>query len=870
MIAPLHALQQIVLSSGVANAPVHERGYGDRFLARVADALGALQRSNADVGPADLAALLRQGVLRCHSARGETPELRVPRGPSWPDEQTWSLFSCDAQRAGAGYFLVRVRPWSPAWLDHGAPEAIEAAIREEPRRRLRRVPADPLVTEFTGHREYFSPGQSEAVRAAFLMPPGSTVVVNLPTGAGKTLAFQLPALAFAAEGGLTVVVVPTVALARDQEERFLRLLAEHEQGRRWSGLALAYHSGLDEDSKNAIRAGIRNGSVPIVFVSAEAAVGALRGPLFEAARQGRLRVLAVDEAHIVSQWGQNFRPEFQSIAGLRDALLAACPSGFRFRTLLLSATLTAESFQTLRELFGHDGYQHVSELALRPEPAYLVYSAENEAQRVQRVLEAIWHLPRPLILYTTLREHAENWHAHLRRIGFRRLRLVRGGDLADSRGETLLKAWRHGALDIVVATSAFGLGVDQAEVRSIVHCCLPENIDRYYQEVGRAGRDGNAAIALLASTPQDLETATGLAKEKLISVDRAFERWEAMWLRRATGPDGSYLLSLDHRPPDLPDEGVRNASWNLRTLVLMARAGLIVFAAHPPPTVERGESEDEVTFEVRRRQALARYAREIAVRLQDSRHSDRHHWDDVVARARAQLRAADEIATTLVRELRHPQRPLSEIFSDVYSLSDPPVRPPRLLGSCPETRRREIVQFSSEDPDVLPVAQTAAAVSPHLERALAPCSDDAGRSWIAYEMDGADLRDSRHWREKAISLVRHAVSGGIVELSVSESFLRDKEWAQLAKSAPLRFLLRTSVSDVEGAPFSQEVQVPRLTLVSKPDATAAMVDRIMRAPRPRHVIVLPRDAPDPERPRRCLLDVVRHMSLEDVLLRLDA
>jgi hypothetical protein len=701
------------------------------------------------------------------------------------------------------------------------------------------------------------------------MPPGSTVVVNLPTGAGKTLAFQLPALVSATEGGLTVVVVPTVALARDQEERFRKLLAEHEQGRLWSGSALAYHGGLDDDSKNAIRTGIRNGSVPIVFVSAEAAVGALRGPLFDAARQGRLRLLAIDEAHIVSQWGQNFRPEFQSIAGLRDALLASCPPGYAFRTLLLSGTLTAESFETLRELFGRDRFQLVSELALRPEPAFLLHAAANESQRVERVLEAIRHLPRPLIVYTTLREHAEEWYARLSEVGFRRLRLVRGGDLADARGEAILRAWRDRALDVVVATSAFGLGVDQAEVRSIVHACLPENIDRYYQEVGRAGRDGNAAVALLVSTPQDVQTATGLAEEKLISVDRGFERWEAMWLRRQPGPDGSYLLSLDDRPPDLPDKGVRNASWNLRTLVLMARAGLIGFAAHAPPTVERRQNEDEGTFESRRQQALGRFAREVAVCVRDSRHSDKRHWDDVVARTRTELRAADEIASRLVRELRNLQRPLSEIFSAVYALQDPPVRPPHLPGSCPETRRRGVVQFSSVDPDVHPIAHTAAVVSPDLERALVPCSDAAARSWVAYEMDVTDPREARRWRERVFSLLRHAVSAGIVELSVSESFLRDEEWAQLAARAPLRFLLRTLVSDARGAPFSQEVQVPRLTVVSKPDATAAAVERIMRAPRPRHVIVLPRDVPDPERPYRRLFDVVRHLSLEDLLSRLD-
>ncbi len=843
----------------------------DPFVARVADALRSHRQSQSHVGPGDLAALLRQGMLRCNLARGELPELRVPQGPAWPDEPTWRLFNCAATTAGSRHYLVRAGPWKPAWLDADASDVVNDAIREAPRRPSRAVRADPRVTEYTGHVHYFSPGQREAVRAAFLMPAGSAMVVNLPTGAGKTLAFQLPALVAAPEGGLTVVVVPTVALARDQEERFRRLLGEHAQGRLWNSMALAYHGGLDEESKSAIRTGIRSGGVPIVFVSPEAAVGALRGPLFDAARQGRLRNFAIDEAHIVSQWGQQFRPEFQSIAGLRDALLASCPPGAGFRTLLLSATLTGESFQTLRELFGQGGVQLVSELALRPEAGFLLHSATSESQRADCIMDALRHLPRPLILYTTLREHAEHWYERLCQAGFRRIRLVRGGDLADAHGEATLRGWRERTLDVVVATSAFGLGVDQAEVRSVVHACLPENIDRYYQEVGRAGRDGNAAVALLVSTPEDLRTAERLANEKLITVDRAFERWDAMWLRRRRSSQDRYILSLDDRPPDLADTSDANASWNLRILVLMARAGLIKFAAHEPPTVERAADENEQSFESRRRTESARFMREVAVYVCDSRHSDKAHWDDVVASTRSELRAADEAAFHLVRELRDLKRPLAEIFSEVYTLPEPPVRPPRLPGSCPVTRRTQRVQFSSAEPEVATIAETAAVVSASLESALAQCSDEAARSWISYEAEAADAKEARRWRDRVLTLLRHAVSGGIVELCLSGDILRDEDWSQLAGRAPLRFLLRTEVDASSASePFEQDVQAPRLTLLTRQDATTTVVERVMRAQRPRHVIVLPRHLPDPQRPHRRLFDVTRHLTIEDLLSRLEA
>ena len=289
-------------------------------------------------------------------------------------------------------------------------------------------------------------------------------------------------------------------------------------------------------------------------------MGLLRGALFDAARQGRLKLLAVDEAHVVAQWGQGFRPEFQSIAGLRDALLEACPPAEQFRTLLLTATLTPDCYETLRFLFGRGNCQLISELSLRPEPGFLLSLAADETVRIARIMEGLRNLPRPP-LHTTLRDPAEQWYYRLRRVGFRRLRLVRGGDLADEEGEALLRGWRLGAIDIIVATSAFGLGMDQAEVRSVIHACLPETIDRYYQEVGRGGRDGNAAAALLVSTPEDKTTAERMARKQIISVDRGFERWEAMWDRRKPMANGASVVSLDARPADISDTGTRNASW---------------------------------------------------------------------------------------------------------------------------------------------------------------------------------------------------------------------------------------------------------------------------------------------------------------------
>ena len=252
-----------------------------------------------------------------------------------------------------------------------------------------------------------------------------------------------------------------------------------------------------------------------------------------------LRYFVIDEAHMVEQWGDDFRPAFQELPGLRRDLLRQDP----FTTLLLTATLTESCLDTLETLFGQPGpFQVLSSVQLRPEPSYWFAWCQSEEVRQQRLLEAVHHLPRPLIIYGTKVADVERWQRELARAGFKRCAIMTGKSSPEKRSQ-LIQNWREKKVDIVVATSAFGLGVDQADVRAVIHVCVPETIDRFYQEVGRGGRDGKAAVSLTLHTTEDLEIAKSLNEKSTITIERGLERWQSMFNRKEKNPQSEVSRS---------------------------------------------------------------------------------------------------------------------------------------------------------------------------------------------------------------------------------------------------------------------------------------------------------------------------------------
>ena len=292
-------------------------------------------RGNTTASPADRAALARH-VLRWEQEKGsgKVGDLSIPRTADWPDAAQWKRFGCEARPAGNDSYLVTAQQWTPSWLsasDQYPPAA--PAFGAEERRNLSERPGDPFLSQMgETYQNYRSLGQKAAVRSVLEAPAGATLVVNLPTGAGKSLCGHLPVALDEAKEKLTVVVVPTVALAQDQRDS-LQDVVEHE---------MAYFSG--NPANDEIKRRIRNGSQRIVFTSPEGLLSGLTPAVFRAARNGFLQHLIVDEAHIVDQWGTDFRSSFQDLAGMRQGLLDVCD--LPFTTLLLSATFSVQNRRT--------------------------------------------------------------------------------------------------------------------------------------------------------------------------------------------------------------------------------------------------------------------------------------------------------------------------------------------------------------------------------------------------------------------------------------------------------------------------------------------------------------------------------------------
>ena len=423
---------------------------------------------------------------------------------------------------------------------------------------------DPCLKEYFKNYEYFkSPGQMWAIRSFILSPQGSNLLTILPTGSGKTLVGFASSLIGTKRDNLSLMVVPTTALAIDMERRLRELLGSKSDN-------FAYYFDLDLAIKNEIKDNIKKGKQRLVFCSPEIALGDLNEILCFAAKNRILKNIIVDEAHILDAWGNDFRPDFYGFMYFRKTLKALADN--KLKTLLLSATINSSSLEVIKFLM-NEPLMIISAVNLRYEPEYWFKYVNNEEEKIDLIKKILRFSPKPLILYTSLKEDAIFLYGLLKNNeGYKRIDLFTGDTDSEERRK-IIDSWQNNELDIIVATSAFGLGVDKENVRTIIHSCIPESLDRFYQEVGRSGRDGKPSISFTVFTDKDIDNAKILCSKRNITIEKAFDRWRAMRVNKIDLESEDIVVDIDTTTTKSKSDF--DKQWNLNTLNIMARLGWI-------------------------------------------------------------------------------------------------------------------------------------------------------------------------------------------------------------------------------------------------------------------------------------------------------
>lgn len=333
------------------------------------------------------------------------------------------------------------------------------------------TPAE-VLRHYWGY-DTFRPLQQEIIDSVL---SGADTLGLLPTGGGKSITFQVPAMLLP---GLTVVITPLISLMNDQVDNLLA------RGIR----AGALHSGLTRSEARLIADRCRLGKIKILYLSPEK----LRSEEFaeRMRREMNVSLIVVDEAHCISQWGYDFRPSYLLIGDLRDKLPGV-------PVLALTASATPEVTDDIMTRLRFTGRNLFARSFTRDNLSYIV---RNDFDKLRQLLNVLTHTTGSAIVYTRSRVRTREIAALLNTNGISADYYHAGLDIHEKNERQ--EQWKSGQTRVMVATNAFGMGIDKPDVRTVVHVDLPLSLEEYYQEAGRAGRDGRAAFAVLLVSPAD-------------------------------------------------------------------------------------------------------------------------------------------------------------------------------------------------------------------------------------------------------------------------------------------------------------------------------------------------------------------------------
>ena len=370
-----------------------------------------------------------------------------------------------------------------------------------------------VLRQYWGYEE-FRPMQEEIIRS--VMASRDTLAL-LPTGGGKSLTYQVPTLA---REGLCIVVTPLIALMKDQVDNL----------RKRGVQAVAIHSGLSPAEIDRLLDNCVYGTVKFLYIAPERIGTELF--LMRVAKMN-LQLIAVDEAHCISQWGYDFRPSYLRIAELRRAhpevpILALTASATELVTRDIMENLQFPEQNLLRGDF------------LRPNLSYSVRQTDDKQGQLLRLVQ---NVPGTGIVYVRTREATEQVAEYLRSEGIT-AEAYHGG-LAHAERSIRQEEWIQNRVRVMVATNAFGMGIDKPDVRFVVHYTMCDSLESYYQEAGRAGRDGKRAYALLLASEDDPQRIVRRYEQEFPPLEQVKDIYEEIcsYLQIAIG-DGAQTSHL--------------------------------------------------------------------------------------------------------------------------------------------------------------------------------------------------------------------------------------------------------------------------------------------------------------------------------------
>lgn len=335
--------------------------------------------------------------------------------------------------------------------------------------------------------DHFRPGQEEVIQSVL---SGQHTLAMLPTGTGKSLCYQLPG--YLLEGHI-VIVSPLLSLMQDQVEQ-MKMNGEKR--------VIALNSFLTYQEKKTAISNITK--YKFILISPEM-LG--MDQVIAVIQKLNVSLFVIDEAHCISQWGYDFRPDYLKLGFIRQKLNNPV-------TLALTATATEEVRQDIMESLGIACWKEFVYSADRKNIAITIENLEDYQKKLARLLELVRHLQGPGIIYFSSKRLAEQTAAILHDEGITGVMPYHGG--MDQEQRILIQQqFIYGQLDVICATSAFGMGINKENIRYIIHFHMPQQMESYLQEIGRAGRDGERSIAILLYSPGDEVLASQLAEGEL-------------------------------------------------------------------------------------------------------------------------------------------------------------------------------------------------------------------------------------------------------------------------------------------------------------------------------------------------------------------